>query len=68
MIDKTLHAQAAPLGLRVLAQGNGSPTRHVYRDDERLFSGRPGQIENFLAGYAAAPRGATQREGAGQGC
>ena len=68
VIDKKLHAQAVPLGLRVEAQGAGSATRHVYRDDERLFSGRPGQIEDFLSGYAAAPRGATQREGAGRGC
>ena len=65
MIDRTLNAQAVPLGLRVLLQGKGSAARHVYRDDERLFSGRPGQIEDFLAGYAAA---AAQREGAGRGC
>ena len=65
MIDRTLNAQAVPLGLRVLAQGQGSAARHVYRADERLFSGRPGQVEDFLAGYAAA---AAQRQGAGQSC
>ena len=51
MIDRTLQAQAVPLGLRVEAQGAGSATRHVYRGSARLFSGRPGQIEDYLSGY-----------------
>ena len=53
-VDATLEAQAAPLGLRVEAPGAGSATRHVYRGSARLFSGRPGQIEDFLSGYQAA--------------